>query len=109
MQGIFDGSCGTYPNHAVTAVGYGSSSSPEAVDYIIVKNSWGPKWGEVGYVRIKRNTGLRGGLCAINRLASFPIKFKTSITNSINRTNNNILCFNSNELNLLRFQVLLYY
>lgn len=81
--GIFDGSCGTYPNHAVTAVGYGSSSSPEAVDYIIVKNSWGPKWGEVGYVRIKRNTGLPGGLCAINKLASFPIKFKTSITNSI--------------------------
>ncbi|KAL9415655.1 hypothetical protein AB3S75_043867 [Citrus x aurantiifolia] len=76
--GIFDGSCGTYPNHAVTAVGYGSSSSPEAVDYIIVKNSWGPKWGEGGYIRIKRNTGLPGGLCAINKLASFPIKFKTT-------------------------------
>ncbi|KAJ4717005.1 Cysteine proteinase [Melia azedarach] len=71
--GIFNGSCGIYANHAVTAVGYGSEAGEADSDYIIVKNSWGSKWGEGGYVRIKRNTGQPRGLCAINYLASYPI------------------------------------
>ncbi|KAK9109545.1 hypothetical protein Sjap_017605 [Stephania japonica] len=67
--GIFNGHCGTELDHGVTAVGYGQ-------DYIIVKNSWGLKWGEKGYIRMKRNTGKPEGLCGINKMASYPTKKK---------------------------------
>ena len=46
-SGIFKGSCAE-DNHAVIAVGYGSSGSSY---YWIVRNSW----GEIGYIRIEGN------------------------------------------------------
>ncbi|XP_042482429.1 cysteine protease XCP1-like [Macadamia integrifolia] len=71
--GIFNGHCGAELDHGVTVVGYGSTKN---LDYIIVKNSWGPKWGEKGYIRMKRNTGKPEGKCGINKMASYPTKKK---------------------------------
>ncbi|GMH27372.1 hypothetical protein Nepgr_029215 [Nepenthes gracilis] len=71
--GVFDGHCGTEVDHGVAAVGYGST---KGMDYIMVKNSWGPKWGEKGYIRMKRNTGKPEGLCGINKMPSYPTKNK---------------------------------
>ncbi|KAL9238070.1 hypothetical protein vseg_012546 [Gypsophila vaccaria] len=71
--GVFDGHCGTELDHGVAAVGYGTS---KGMDYIIVKNSWGSRWGEKGFIRLKRNTGKPEGLCGINKMASYPTKKK---------------------------------
>ncbi|ERN11571.1 cysteine protease XCP1 [Amborella trichopoda] len=69
--GVFNGHCGTKLDHGVAAVGYGTT---KGLDYIIVKNSWGPKWGEKGYIRMKRNIGKPEGLCGIYKMASYPTK-----------------------------------
>ncbi|KAL6527201.1 Cysteine protease xcp2 [Orobanche gracilis] len=72
-KGVFDGECGTELDHGVAAVGYGSDKNS---DYITLKNSWGPKWGEKGYIRMKKNTGESQGKCGIYKMASFPTKNK---------------------------------
>ncbi|KAK3431226.1 hypothetical protein EUGRSUZ_E02718 [Eucalyptus grandis] len=69
--GIFNGPCGETSNHIVVIVGYGKT--PDGVDYWLLKNSWGETWGEKGYMRMLRNSGVQGGLCGLVTHATLPV------------------------------------
>jgi hypothetical protein len=64
FKGVFNKCSTTKINHAVTVVGYGTQNG---MPYWLVKNSWGPNWGDNGYIRIRRGTnecGI-GGNCVV--------------------------------------------
>jgi len=44
-------------NHAVLLVGYGLEGSK---GYWQIRNSWGPDWGENGYIKLSRSTSAKG-------------------------------------------------
>ncbi|PON40820.1 Cysteine Protease [Parasponia andersonii] len=71
-SGVFTGLCGTQLDHGVAAVGY---STENGVDYWIIRNSWGPNWGENGYIRLERNLASAShGKCGVAIEPSYPIK-----------------------------------
>ena len=49
-------------NHAMLAVGY----TPE---YFILQNWWGEKWGENGYMKIRRNQNM----CGLSNYAAYVV------------------------------------
>jgi len=53
-------------NHAVVGVGWGVEPSTK-IKYWILKNTWGPHWGEKGYFRIRRGTDE----CGTESMSSF--------------------------------------
>eukprot|EP00898_Chlorokybus_atmophyticus_P006182 jgi/Chlat1/6565/Chrsp45S06034 len=68
-EGILDAPCGTGLDHGVLAVGYGVENG---TGYWLVKNSWGPLWGDHGYIKLAM--GLNGGFgqCGIAMKPSYP-------------------------------------
>ena len=63
-----DSSCGHSLNHGVLAVGYSLDTTKP---FYIVKNSWGEKWGEGGYIRLALTDDYYG-TCGIHLMASYP-------------------------------------
>ena len=55
--------CSTSITHAVLIVGYSDN-------YFIVRNSFGPFWGEDGYVRVERVEG--PGICGLQQAPAYP-------------------------------------
>lgn len=53
VSGVFD-DCATGLNHAVLAVAL-------ADDHYVIKNSWTTRWGENGYIKLKR-----GNTCGVH-------------------------------------------
>jgi C1A family cysteine protease len=56
------------PNHLVVAVGI---SSDEKGDIIKIRNSWGARWGDQGFAKIRYNTG--NGGCFVTRNGWLPL------------------------------------
>jgi len=72
--GVYDDPlCGTRLNHGVLAVGYGTNEMGK--DYYKVKNSWGPYWGNHGYILLVRGGDVdneKGGQCGMLKEGSYP-------------------------------------
>jgi len=67
-QGVFDGcSINATVNHAVVMVGYGTDDAQGK--YYLIRNSWGPDWGEGGYIRLRRHDTDQGleGYCGVDK------------------------------------------
>jgi len=65
-RGIFDG-CSLKNidlDHAVQCVGYGTE---DGKDFWIVRNSWGPSWGESGYIRLLKHSDGDMKWCGIDK------------------------------------------
>ena len=57
-----DTSCGDNSYHATLLVGWGNDAD-SGLDYWLMKNSWGPTWGDKGYIKLAIVEGK--GICGI--------------------------------------------
>eukprot|EP00591_Stephanopyxis_turris_P015177 CAMPEP_0195539466 /NCGR_PEP_ID=MMETSP0794_2-20130614/50063_1 /TAXON_ID=515487 /ORGANISM="Stephanopyxis turris, Strain CCMP 815" /LENGTH=385 /DNA_ID=CAMNT_0040673495 /DNA_START=93 /DNA_END=1250 /DNA_ORIENTATION=+ len=75
-SGVFDKKCHNHLDHGVLLVGYGTEPADEdndAMDYWLVKNSWGPGWGSDGYIKLGRGEKYQPhGQCGVLMMASVP-------------------------------------
>jgi len=66
--GIYsDPKCTTNIDHGIMAIGYGVDNN---IPYYILKNTYGPNWGEKGYIRIIRNGQ---NMCGVAKFCYYPI------------------------------------
>eukprot|EP01023_Acetabularia_acetabulum_P022594 TRINITY_DN221_c2_g1_i2.p1 TRINITY_DN221_c2_g1~~TRINITY_DN221_c2_g1_i2.p1 ORF type:complete len:356 (-),score=75.85 TRINITY_DN221_c2_g1_i2:966-2033(-) len=70
-SGVYNGDCGYDVDHAVVLVGYGES---DGTPFYTLKNSWGPRWGEKGYMNIIRNSEDPRGKCGLAIYPAYPVK-----------------------------------
>jgi len=74
-SGVLNSSaCGTKLDHAITAVGYGTTGG---VNYFIVRNSWSASWGLGGYINIASQESDHWwspalGICGIQQTSVWP-------------------------------------
>ncbi|XP_009882200.1 PREDICTED: cathepsin S-like isoform X2 [Charadrius vociferus] len=67
-SGVYDDPrCTQEVNHGVLVIGYGTLNDK---DYWLVKNSWGVRFGDEGYIRMSRN---HANHCGIASYASYPL------------------------------------
>jgi C1A family cysteine protease len=41
----------------MTAVAYGTENG---IEYVVIQNSWGTTWGDMGYIKVQLITGIYG-------------------------------------------------
>ena len=72
-SGIVNFGCGySEVNHDVSLVGAGTDSVT-SLPYWRIKNSWGPNWGDDGFIRILREQGTKPAQCAMNVATNCPL------------------------------------
>lgn len=64
-SGVITSGCGDQLDHGVLAVGFGTTDDGQ--DYFIIKNSWGPNWGDKGFVKIAPDQ------CGVTMSPSYPV------------------------------------
>ena len=70
VKGIIRYNCGTQTDTAVNLVGSGTQGNTL---WWRIRNSWGTDWGEDGYARLYRGTGVGRGTCGIATYPSYPL------------------------------------
>lgn len=80
--------CGDNLDHGVLVVGYGQENG---IKYWLVKNSWGPEWGQDGYIKIERSDSENDmGVCGIATQPVFPSAKKNTSTANTSTTNTSV-------------------
>ena len=69
-EGVIDikAPCGMFLNHAVTAVGYDISGDKP---YIILRNSWGTVYGQLGYFNMALHPKTMKGMCGLINMGTY--------------------------------------
>lgn len=70
--GKMDGCPSATTDHAMTAVGFGVWPQ-SGQEYILIRNSWGPRWGDNGYVRVEFGDEGSDGVCGTFHDNNYPI------------------------------------
>ena len=60
-------------NHAVSAIGFGVDDGGR--EYLLIKNSWGPDWGEGGFAKIAMEGTESNATCGLLVEAVAPLKY----------------------------------